>query len=180
MPSTPHLSSKLLVLVLSVFLTGVATWLTLALPETPSNPLSWPRIFLGKLAAGIRHNGRERLYWSVLLVYSGLVSALHFGGLHFDVYLAIEQWDFLTHVLGGLGVAMIFYLTFHLDRPERRLRWIVPAVLAVGAGFEVYEFVFKNFWYNWSLRYYLVDTLLDLGTNVLGSLIAVGTLKNLR
>lgn len=176
MPSTPHHSSRILILLLAIVVTGGATWLTLSLRETPENPLGWPRLFLARLFCALRSDGRERTYWAGILVYSGIVSALHFGGLHFDVYGAIIHWDTLTHLTSGGGVAMLLYLTFHLEDPERSVRWLVPAVLAFGGGFEVYEFLLKDFWYGWSLRYYLVDTVLDLGVNADGGLLTASGL----
>jgi hypothetical protein len=49
----------------------------------------------------------------------------------------------------------------------------VSAVAAVGAGFEVYEFVFKDFWYRWSFRFYLVDTAVDIVVNTAGAAVLV-------
>lgn len=176
MPASPLLSDRLVVFVLSVVLTAGTTWVTLSLPDTPEDPLGWPRIFLGRLVEGLRDGGRERYYWVGVLAYAAVVSAMHFGGLHFDVYGAIERWDYITHITSGAGVAMLLYLTFHLDEPDRRLRWIVPAVLAFGAGFEVYEYLLKDFWHGWTLRYYVIDTVVDLANNLIGSLLAVGAL----
>lgn len=173
MPSSPLWSPKLLVLLLAVIVTVGATWLTLRLPETPPEPLRWPTIFLDRLVEAVAGDGTHRRYWAAVLVYSTVVSALHFGGLHLDVYQAIEQWDTITHVTSGAGVAMLLYLTFHLEAPGRRLRWIVPTVLAFGAGFEIYEYLLKDFWHHWTLEYYLRDTVLDLANNVLGGLLVV-------
>ncbi len=180
MPTSPHFSAKILILLLSLAVTITATWVTVSLRETPTNPIGWPRTFLQRGIAGFRIGGRERVYWGGMLVYSTAVSAMHFGGLHFDVYGTVAQWDFLTHILSGFGVAMLLYLTFHLEEPDRSLRWIIPAVLAFGAGFEVYEFVFKDFWYGWTLQYYLIDTVVDFANNVIGSLLAVGGIRLLR
>jgi hypothetical protein len=177
MPSTPHLSARISILVLAIVVTGGATWLTLSLRETPDNPLGWPRLFLLRLVGSLRSGGRERVYWAGILVYSGVVSALHFGGLHFDVYGAVVHWDTLTHLTSGVGVAVLLYLTFHLEDPKRSLRWLVPAVLAFGGGFEIYEFLLKDFWHDWSLRFYLVDTVLDLGVNAVGGVLAVGGIR---
>ena len=180
MPASPHFTPHALVLLLAVAVTIIATWLTLSLRETPEDPLGWPRRFLEALAGGLSSGGRERLYWSGILVYSGVVSALHFGGLHFDIYGIVAQWDTITHLTSGAGVAMLLYLTFHLGAPDRSLRWILPAVLAIGGGFEIYEFLLKDFWYGWTLRYYLLDTVADLAINLVGSLFAVGGLAALR
>jgi hypothetical protein len=180
MPSSPHLSPKVVVLLISLALTVGATWVTLKLPETPEDPLGWFGTFLRRMVGGLWNGGRKRYYWAGILAYSVVVSVMHFGGLHYDVYIAIEHWDYLTHVISGAGVAMLLYLTFHLEGPDRRLRWIVPAVLAVGGGFEIYEFVFKNFWYGWTLRYYVLDTFIDLANNTFGSVVAVGLLGALQ
>ena len=177
MPSSPLWSPKLLVGLLAVVVTLAASWVTLRLPETPPAVHRWPTVFLDRLLGGLANGGPERYYWGGILVYSALVSALHFGGLQLDVYQTIEQWDTLTHLLGGGGVAALLYLTFHVETPERRLRWIVPAVLAIGAGFEIYEFLLKDFWHGWSLEYYVRDTLLDLVVNMLGSLLVVAGLR---
>jgi hypothetical protein len=177
MPSSPLWSPKLLVCLLAVGVTFSASWVTLRLPETPPAVHRWPAVLLDRLATGITEGGRERFYWTGMAVYAAFVSVLHFGGLQLAVYQAIEQWDTLTHLLSGAGVAALLYLTFHLESPGRRLRWIVPAVLAIGAGFEIYEFLLKDFWHGWSLKYYVTDTLLDLGNNLLGSLLVVTGLR---
>jgi hypothetical protein len=43
-------------------------------------------------------------------------------------------------------------------------------VLCIGTWFEVYERVFKDFWWGWSLSYYLEDTTIDLVLDTGGAL----------
>lgn len=117
---------------------------------------------------------RTALPWVAVGLWSVLVSALHFGGLEYGVYVAVPWWDLLTHAMGGTGVAAILYLGF--CRPVRAIDapwWILPALLAIGAGFEVYEYLFKSFWWGWTLRYYAVDTAIDLVLDVAGAALVV-------
>ncbi|MFW5918743.1 MAG: hypothetical protein ACOCSF_00925 [Halanaeroarchaeum sp.] len=177
MPSTPHLSSRALVGVLSLAVTLLATWWAMRTRGYPGRPHRWPTAFLQRVSVGFRRGDRETLYWTALGLYSAAVAGLHFGGIRWDVYTAIHWWDLLTHALSGAGVAALLYMTFHapVDH-ERSPRWLVPAVLAFGAGFEIYEFVFKDFWYAWTLRFYLVDTVVDLVAGVAGAVLVVGIL----
>jgi hypothetical protein len=78
--------------------------------------------------------------------------------------------------MGGLGVAGILGMTFRASTLRSPV-WLVSGVLAIGAGFEVYEFVFKTFWYRWSLWFYVTDTAIDLLVNTIGAVavaVAVG------
>jgi hypothetical protein len=95
---------------------------------------------------------------------------LHLVGLVFDIYTTVSWWDILTHAMGGSGVAALAFLT-HRKHPSARnsVRWVVPTVVAIGSGFEVYEFVFKTFWYEWTVWEYAIDTAVDLGVNTLGA-----------
>jgi hypothetical protein len=98
-----------------------------------------------------------------LLALSGAVCAMHFGGLEYGVYTAVWWWDLATHSLSGLGVA--WWLSV-LGVPPRRL---VPAVLAIACGFEVYEYVFKDFYHGWTTSYYAWDTAVDLVMGAAGA-----------
>ncbi|MFC5278450.1 hypothetical protein ACFPM1_06725 [Halorubrum rubrum] len=97
------------------------------------------------------------------------VTTLHFAGLTLEIYSAISWWDLLTHSMSGFGIAALAVLT-HRDRVARygSVWWVVPTIVAIGAGFEVYEFAFKAFWHEWTLQKYVVDTVVDLGMNTLG------------
>ncbi|MFW6265543.1 MAG: hypothetical protein ACOC2A_02080 [Halanaeroarchaeum sp.] len=181
MPSTPHLSAHLAVLVLSLVLTAVATKWAMVERGFPGDPVRWPKVFLRRVADGFQAGGRETVYWTGIGLYSVAVSVLHFGGIRYDVYTTLHWWDLLTHFLSGLGVAVLLYVTFHRPADERRSpRWIVPAVLAFGAGFEVYEFVVKDFWYAWTLEFYLVDTVVDLVAGIGGAVAFVAVVAGYR
>jgi hypothetical protein len=129
--------------------------------------------FAGQFRRDLR-NRRTAALWLGVGLWSVVVSALHFGGLEYGVYTAIAWWDLLTHGMSGLGVAAILYLGF--CRPVRAAAtpwWLLPALLAIGAGFEVYEYLFKSFWWEWTLRYYAVDTAIDLVVDVAGAAVVV-------
>jgi hypothetical protein len=104
-------------------------------------------------------------------VWAVLCAALHFGGLAYGVYTRYWWWDLLTHTLSGFGVAGVAYVLRPSAFDSRRLAYLaVPAaVLAVGAGFEVYEYLFKDFYVGWSRSYYATDTALDLALDALGA-----------
>ncbi|ELZ37191.1 hypothetical protein C473_01704 [Halorubrum distributum JCM 10247] len=104
-----------------------------------------------------------------LIAWSVIVTALHFAGLTLEIYSAISWWDLLTHSMSGFGIAALAVIT-HRDRVAMygSVWWVVPTIVAIGAGFEVYEFVFKAFWHEWTLQMYVVDTVVDLGMNTLG------------
>ncbi|MGM0397548.1 MAG: hypothetical protein ACQEQY_01010 [Halobacteriota archaeon] len=181
MPSTPHLSAHLAVLVVSLVVTVVATRWAMIERGFPGAPLRWPAVFLRRVAAGFRAGGRETASWTGMGLYAVVVSVMHFGGIQYDIYTTLHWWDLLTHALSGFGVAVLLYLTFHRPATEpHSRRWLVPAVLAFGSGFEVYEFVFKDFWYRWTLEFYLVDTLVDLVAGVAGAAVFVGLVAGYR
>lgn len=175
MVSSPHLSSRLLVGLGSLVVTLGALRLTHAAPGAPPDLRSWPRRLLGQIRTDLEQ-GRRTRQWLVVFGWGALVTLLHFGGLGFGIYSRLFWWDILTHAMGGAGVAGILFLGLDEGQTERPL-WLVGAVAAVGAGFEVYEFLFKSFWYRWSLQFYAVDTAMDMVVNTLGAVgfVVVGT-----
>jgi hypothetical protein len=169
MATPPHLSPKLVVGVASLLLTLGATLVTFRSPGYPDTPLrSWPGALLGRFRRELPHRDRCSLVWVALAAWSVLVSVLHFGGVRYGIYTQLPWWDLLTHTMGGLGVAGILAMTFRVSTLRSPV-WLVSGVLAIGAGFEVYEFVFKTFWYRWSLRFYVTDTAIDLVVNTIGA-----------
>ncbi len=175
MATPPHLSPKLVVGVASLLLALGAAAATTRSPGYPAtHPLrSWPSILVGRLRRELPHGDWTSLAWVSIAAWSGLVSALHFGGIYYNVYTRLPWWDLLTHAMGGAGVAAVLAATFR--RPTLRSpAWIPLGVLAIGAGFEVYEFVFKTFWYRWSLSFYVVDTAVDLAVNTVGAVVVAG------
>ncbi|WP_144900941.1 hypothetical protein [Halobellus captivus] len=175
METLPHLTAKSVVGVGSFLLALVASWATMRTPGFPDGRTltSWPRVLLGRLRDELPRGDRLTLGWVAIAAWSVLVSVLHFGGVYYNVYTALPWWDLLTHAMGGLGVAAVLAFTFR-DATLHSPLWLVAAVLAIGAGFEVYEFVFKTFWYHWTLEFYVVDTVLDLIVNTSGAALFAG------
>jgi len=169
MATPPHLSPKLVVGVASLLLTLGATLVTFRSPGYPDTPLrSWPGALFGRVRRDLPHGDRRSLAWVALAVWSVLVSVLHFGGVRYGIYTRLPWWDLLTHAMGGVGVAGVLAMTFRAST-LRAPTWLATGVFAVGAGFEVYEFVFKTFWYRWSLWFYVTDTAVDLVVNTAGA-----------
>ncbi len=166
MATPPHLSPKLVVGVGSLLLTVAATAATMRSPGYPDHRAlrSWPSALLERLRRELPAGDRTSLVWIALAVWSVLVSGLHFGGIRYGIYTRLPWWDLLTHATGGAGVAAVLTMTFRAST-LRSPAWIPAGVLAIGAGFEVYEFVFKAFWYRWSLSFYVTDTAIDLVVN---------------
>lgn len=174
MPATPHVSAHAIVFVVSVVVTALSISWAMRAEGFPGHPLQWPKTFLTRVSRGFRGGGREARDWAVLGLYSAAIAGLHFGGIEWNIYTIVHWWDLLTHALSGAGVAALLYITFHAPTDGTQSpRWLVPAVLAFGAGFEIYEFVFKDFWYAWTVRFYLVDTMVDLVAGVAGAVLLV-------
>lgn len=111
--------------------------------------------------------------WAAYTLWVTLVSVAHFAGLHYRIYWEVWWWDVLTHGTSGAGVAALFPL-LGLAAWERRsltsrLLLAAGVVAAVGVGFEVYERLFRTFWQEWTLAYYLEDTALDVVVDALGA-----------
>ncbi|WP_435185190.1 hypothetical protein [Halobellus sp. EA9] len=172
MAPLPHLSAKLAVGIGSAALALLGAWATMATAGYPREHTlrSWPAVLARRLRRELPRGDHLTVAWAVVAAWSVLVSGLHFGGLYYDIYNAYPWWDLLTHAMGGLGVAALLSVTFR-EETLRSPFWVVAAVLAIGAGFEVYEFVFKTFWYRWSLGYYVTDTVVDLLINTSGAVV---------
>ncbi|RLM59199.1 hypothetical protein DVK02_00120 [Halobellus sp. Atlit-31R] len=170
MATPPHLSPKLVVGVGSVALALAAAWVTTSTAGYPATHAlrSWPAVLATRLRRELPRGDHLSAAWATIAIWSVLVSGLHFGGVRYNVYTALPWWDLLTHAMGGLGVAALLGVTFR-ESTLRSPVWLVAAVLAIGAGFEVYEFVFKTFWYHWSLGFYVIDTVVDLVVNTSGA-----------
>jgi hypothetical protein len=178
MAPLPHASPRALVGLGSLVVTVVALAATRAMPNTPPRMRSWLWAILSRFRADLVGCGPAAGAWLVVGLWSALVTVLHFGGLALGVYSRLFWWDLLTHFMGGAGVAAALVLGLR-DRTAVRTTpwWAVGAAAAVGAGFEVYEFVLKDFWYRWSLQFYAVDTAVDVVVNTAG---AVGTVLVVR
>jgi hypothetical protein len=170
----PHFSLRVSVALLSLLIALFGKYLTerawgerIALVQ-----LSWQ--FWDQLASDLRSNRTESRQWLALVLWTSVVTVLHFGGLASGQYTRFFWYDMMTHAMGGAGVGMGLALGLRNVVPPRTSAWwIVPAVLSVGAAFEVYEFVFRSFWYSWSLPFYARDTLLDIVVNTIGGVLVV-------
>ena len=109
------------------------------------------------------------IVWVALVAYSLVVCALHFGGLAYEVYTAIWWWDLLTHSLSGFGVAAWLAVVRFTPVDAGQVVVLPLVVVAIGAGFEVYEYLFKDFYVEWTLQYYAIDTVDDLVVDGLGA-----------
>jgi hypothetical protein len=111
--------------------------------------------------------------WAAYTLWVTLVCVAHFGGLHYRIYWEVWWWDVLTHGTSGAGVAALFPLLglASWDRRSLSSRLLLAAavVAVVGAGFEVYERLFRTFWHEWTLAYYLEDTAVDIVVDALGA-----------
>lgn len=127
---------------------------------------------------------RDLRVWVFVGLWAVFVSALHFGGLEYGIYTKIWWWDLLTHSLSGFGVAGVLFVVFPRVFDGARAPVVVAGIiLAIGAGFEVYEYLFKDFWYGWSAAYYAEDTATDLVVDVVGALgflVALDAITRLR
>ena len=110
-----------------------------------------------------------RSAWPLLVAYSLLVCVLHFGGLEYDIYTRLWWWDLLTHSLSGVGVAAWLCLLPVSPVDPTRVVTVSLVVLGIGAGFEVYEYLFKDFYVEWTATYYAFDTVVDLVLDCLGA-----------
>jgi hypothetical protein len=172
--SLPHASPRLLAGVGSLAIAVVAAWTIEHAPNAPAGRRSWPRSVIERLRTDLERGGRPARVWLLVVAWGALVTGLHFGGLALGIYTRFFWWDVLTHAMGGAGVGGVLLHGLR-DRtpPGTAPWWLVSAVAAVGAGFEVYEFVFKDFWYRWSFRFYLVDTAVDIVVNTAGAAVLV-------
>lgn len=163
--------------VASLVLAVAGTRVAAATPGFPGDPHRWLLRFVRRLVADLR-TGETTAGWIVFGVVAVTVSVCHFVGIRAELYHTIAWWDLLTHSLGGIGVAGLAYLT-HRGRevPVGSVWWVVPSVFAIGSGFEVYEFLFKSFWYDLTLRTYAVDTVVDLAVNTSGATLVAATVS---
>ncbi|WP_248648677.1 hypothetical protein [Halorubrum ezzemoulense] len=165
----PHFSSRIVVGIGSSCIAVVGWSFARSMRGFPTDPHLWlPRLVV-RSVADIRRLDRIAVVWIGLIAWSVTVTALHFAGVTLEIYSAISWWDLLTHSMSGFGIAALAVLT-HRDRVamDGSVWWVVPTIVAVGAGFEVYEFAFKAFWHDWTVRKYVVDTVVDLVMNTLG------------
>lgn len=111
----------------------------------------------------IRARNARAIHWIGLFSWGSFVTILHFGGYEFHWYSQFGWWDVLTHFVSGIGVAGILIVGLrNAISPQVSPSWVFIALLSIGAGFEVYEYIFRSFWHSWTATYYAQDTAEDL------------------
>ncbi len=170
----PHISPALVIGIGCLCLTVWATRVTIRMRGYPAGIrlLTIPQYLIGQLREDMASGGLPALSWVFFSIWSVGVSSLHFWGVIYGIYTAIGWWDLMTHAMGGFGVAGILALMTRKSTREYP-SWLIPGVFAIGAGFEVYEFLFKSFWHHWSLQFYITDTIVDLIINTSGAVVVV-------
>lgn len=133
-----------------------------------------PKHICSQCISDLRGNRPWSVYWLWLLTWGIFVSVLHFGGLEWQLYPRFWWWDIMTHLLSGAGVAGILLVGLRnvTSRPPS-LFWVLVALVSIGAGFEVYEYVFRSFWHSWTMSLYGRDTLIDLVMGCFGGALAL-------
>lgn len=112
------------------------------------------------------------------LVVGLLITLAHYGASRADLYYALAATDIAMHFAGGVWVGLgsiLFFFTAGVVRlPWRDTRVVavvmIASTLAVGLGWEVYEFMAGLV----SPVTDRVDTLADLALDLLGGLSAFG------
>lgn len=163
----------------AVVLSGTVAAMTVAVPSQWSlrvRFLEWLHSesdLRPALVSGMATERRWYPVWVVLSVWSVGVCVLHFSGLAYGYYTTFWWWDIMTHTLSGAGIGAWLYLL----RPaafstQRRLFvFLVAVVVLLGAGFEIYEYLFQGFYEPWSVKYYLRDTVQDMLCNLTGAVL---------
>lgn len=133
-----------------------------------------PKHIISQCISDLRGSRPWSVYWFWLLIWGIFVAVLHFGGLKWRLYPQFWWWDVMTHLLSGAGVAGILLVGLrNVTSGQPSLCWVLVALLSLGAGFEVYEYVFRSFWHSWTASFYGQDTLIDLVMGCLGGALAL-------
>jgi hypothetical protein len=123
----------------------------------------------------------DRRAWAAFVAYAAAVTALHVWGLSARLYWSIPWYDLLTHSLSGAGVAAFGSLLGVFRGPTRRRVALAAATLVVvGAGFEVYERLFRTFWQSWTVATYVEDTVVDVVVDAVGGAAFVALASRVR
>ena len=145
-------------------------------PATPS-VRTLVRTCCGQFRQDVRTNSR-RSQWLGALGWGVLLVGNHAIWLVTESYTKFEWLDLAAHMMGGAGVGALLFLGLRERVPNRvTTLWLALLTLAVGAGFELYEFLFRSFWHHWSLQYYVTDTLVDLALDGAGAAVVVAALQ---
>ncbi len=168
--------------VLQVLLLGIVGYgLVVGAPKTITNgTIALAITFLPAIA---RRNYRVTLDPGLTLWLTGAVFLHTLGSA--GLYLQVEWWDHLTHVLSASVVAAVGYVTVRtidlyyetITLPRRLIAvYIVAFVLAFGVLWELFEYGLDQLAARTQLtmplsQYGLADTAVDLTFNTIGAII---------
>ena len=117
----------------------------------------------------------KRSSFALLAALLYVILALHLLALYFHWYWMFWWYDILLHFLGGLwlGGTTLWFLQYVRQQPVGRIeQYILPvvAVVIIGLGWELFEFSLDTFIIFRTND--IIDTMSDLGMDVVGSLTA--------
>lgn len=69
-----------------------------------------------------------------------LIFVMNFLANIFHWYYTIWFFDMIMHFLGGFWVGLLVFYLRHAEFSGRTLVWMLVGALAVGIGWEIYEF----------------------------------------
>jgi uncharacterized membrane protein YjdF len=122
----------------------------------------------------------SRVYKNLLLktfIAVLILGITHMIGSMFYLYWSTWWFDNISHFLGGFASAFIVFwiLSITILKSQLSLRGtifiLIPLVLAVGLGWEVFEYAF-NISDPTTGETYITDTSLDLVADTLGAIVA--------
>lgn len=111
----------------------------------------------------------------IALVSIAILGILDRVGGRLDLYYIFPWYDILTHFVAGFAVAMV---VLWLSRKSISFLIIVSLVIAIGAGWELFEYIFKI-----SLlpgEIYRFDTSMDIAMDALGAVLAIIISKKIK
>lgn len=176
---TTGYGSVMVVVGSAIVLSGTVAALAVAVPSQwslPATLLKWSHSesdFKSTVVSGLATEREWYPVWVVVSIWSFAVCVLHFSGLAYGYYTMYWWWDVMTHTLSGVGLgAWLYLLRPAAFRTQRRLFvFLVAVVFLLGAGFEIYEYLFRSFYEPWSVEYYLRDTVQDMLYNLTGAVL---------
>ncbi len=119
----------------------------------------------------------KKLLWYSLLS-ALIVAVLHFISIQFYFYWTIWWIDNVMHFLGGLTIGFVTFLFFRLRYSlglnanlKSLFIIVIPAVIIVGIGWEVFE-LFSGTTFPSDGESYWQDTTYDLIDDTLGAIVA--------
>lgn len=75
------------------------------------------------------------------LVASALIALFHILALEYFWYWVYWWFDIPMHIVGGFIIGMLVFLFVYPSSPVKALLFVIGAVLTVGVGWEVFEYI---------------------------------------